>query len=180
MTTAHTDATVSDYDDTDAYEVELHLDYQWRRAQHGDITAILTWNWGHESGPDACLVLCPTYHDPRGSGGVGLVVIDRRDLWKWSRDHNDDSVMVEVDGTEFEVSGDQWQRECAAHVARKIGITDSPPNTIRIRGIIEDAIGDLLTMPPAPQLATPDNPAATFDVTDLTTGKTTQRSVTRF
>lgn len=170
--------TITDEDDGQQL-VELRLEYQWRRVQHGDITAIYTWNWADEAGAAPCLVLGPTYFPPGRTGTIPMVPIDQRDLWRWSRDHNDDRVSLAVDGKRFNVSGDQWQGECAGHIARKLGLTDNPPTRNRIRGIIEDAIDDVLAMPPAPDLEPAENPAATFEILDLTTGETLHHSVTR-
>lgn len=103
--------------------------YHWRQ-QHGDITIYGTW-YGENLRP--CLVLIPTYkRKGQGQWGPCVVLVDDAHLWA-------------VDtGSPFYV------QQHAVKFAMSLGFEPSPQLCARIANLIDEHIGDLLTIPPKP------------------------------
>lgn len=151
--------------------VELDLRYQHRRIQQGDITVMLTWNWADDQ-PVAVMVLAPTYWD-KSHGTPTLCVIPRAEAWRWSRTHNNDRHMLGYHGFGNPPSSDAWQAAMAVYYAELLGLNGADTRVQnRIRGIIEDYLDELLSIPPAPKREGMGQ--AVFEVTDLNTGKTNE------
>jgi hypothetical protein len=152
---------------------ETEIDFAFLRSirTHGDITTMLTWDFADDA-RDPCLVLAPTFA-PRDGRQVRIVVIRLKDAWLWSRDHNDDTEMEAFARQGVKITGDQWQRACAAYYAVILGFDPNNAGVVRrVRGIIEDAIPDLHIMPPAPERETHET-GVIADLTDLATGEVT-------
>ncbi|MPZ36669.1 MAG: hypothetical protein GEU95_01180 [Rhizobiales bacterium] len=101
------------------------------RAQHGDITAYLTWWLADDGGPRPCIVLIPTRMHER----VQPCVVHIEQAWMWSEEIGDP------------------ERACrlAFAFAAALGLdVNNQMNVFRVRSIIVDHLGDLLTMPPMP------------------------------
>lgn len=153
--------------------VELDLRYQHYRKQHGPITVILTWNWAVEPGevPDAMLVLAPTRWDTDNEEPPTLCCVQRNDAWRWSRTHNNDRHMIGHWAFGRPPASENWQKANAIYYALCLGLEAHESRTInRIRGLIEDYLDDLVSMPPAPIRELGKDAHATFEVTDLKTG----------
>ena len=167
--------TYHELEDVEDAEVEIDWQYQNFRRQYGEITVIHTWNFGNKDAPEPCLVLAPSYMPPNPED-IHVCVVELKDAWRWSRDHNDDEQVVDIPGTDIRISGDQWQREMGQYFAMCLGLSRHDPATIRrIRGIIEDHLIYLVNLPPAPERENAHVIHA--EVTDMSTGKTTESTV---
>lgn len=158
----------------EAREIELDFRYIHKTTQHGDITSMLTWDWGGDQ-PEPCLLLAPTYWD-RNDGDPTLCVIRMNDAWKWSRTHNNDRWMI---GSKFfgkPPSSDNWQMATGIYYAERLGLNGSDTRTVnRIRGIIEDSLDYLVMLPPAPEREGMGE--AVFELTRISTGKTREITI---
>lgn len=109
--------------------VDLDLTKVWWQQSHGDITAFGTW-FGRDRRP--AIVLLPTARI--GALNVVPCVVPLDGAWRWADD------------------GDP--RHCARVsflFAQSMGLTAYNQFTLmRITGIIQGHLGDLLTMPPKP------------------------------
>ena len=130
-------------------QIELDWRYIHRTHQHGDLTVMLTWDWGGDQ-PQAVLMIAPSAWD-RADGDPTIVLIHRGDCWKWSRTHNRDREMIGYHGFGKPPSSDAWQAANAIYYAERLGLNGADMRVVnRIRGLIEDYLGDLVMMPPAP------------------------------
>jgi hypothetical protein len=103
------------------------------RAQHGDITAYLTWWLADDAGPRPCLVLIPTYKQSWQRATPCVVHIDQ--AWRWSE----------------EIGDGAYAARMAFAFSRALGLDENNhQNLFRVRGIVVDHLGDLLTVPPMP------------------------------
>lgn len=143
--------------------------YEWKNHP---FIIILTWNYADDA-HQPVMMLCPKYMNDTTRKEVGVAIIERNDAWKWSRSHNSDRFMVGYHGFGKPPSSDEWQALNAEYYCVTMGIDTDQAN--RLRGKIEDHVGDLILMPPAPPR---DNVAhATFTQTSLQTGKTEEITV---
>jgi len=163
-------------DDTYDPDTAIEVDFEtiMRVRQHGDVSALYTWNWAADNGAQPLLVLAPAWAPMHGDQ-PRLCCIMLSDAWKWSRTHNDDDQVVDIDPDETRIGGDQWQREIAEYFAACLRLSASDPATVRrIRGIIEDSLHDLVMMPPPPMRDHIRQDDIHLELTDRNTGKTDQ------
>jgi hypothetical protein len=105
--------------------------YHWR-ATHGDLTTYGTWYLAEDSGPKPCLVLLPTHKQSWEKATPCVVMLE--DMWRWS-----------------DLGDEVAQARVAVGFAENLGLDiANPRNALRVRGIICDHIGDMLSMPPMP------------------------------
>lgn len=136
----------------EARDIELDFRFIHARHQRGDITVMLTWDWGGDGNPEPVMLLAPTSWDPVANGEPTICVIRLSEGWKWSRTHNSDRYMIGYPGFGKPPASDAWQATTAAYYAMLLGMEAGGMQTVnRIRGIIEDYLGDLAALPPAPQ-----------------------------
>lgn len=110
----------------------LDLTRYLNRYTHGDITVYLTWWLAEDSGPRPCLVLVPTHHQSNEKCIPCVVLI--QNAWIWD-EQKGDPILAAFWAMKF------------VHLLR---LTENPQSAFRVRGIIIDHLGDLLTMPPMP------------------------------
>lgn len=150
-------------------QVELDFRYIETRRQLGDITTMLTWDWGGDQ-PEPALILAPTFWDLE-TGEPRVCVIRLSDAWRWSRTHNNDRMMIGYRFFGRPPSSDAWQAANAIYYAELMGLNGADMRTVnRIRTIIEDSLYDLVTLRPAP--IREGMGEAVFGLTELSTGKT--------
>lgn len=166
------DPLVDETHDPD-HGIEVDFDYIHRTRAHGDITVLYTWNFAKDNGDaEPMIALAPTYKPPKDQA-PRLCCITMTEGWKWSRTHNNDKQVTFEDPNVHRIGGDQWQKEIAEYFAACLGLDSGNPGTQRrIRGIIEDSLQDLATMPIAPERDMPDAPEMELELTDLETGQT--------
>lgn len=102
------------------------------RHRHGDITVFLTWWLAEDSGPLPCLVLVPTNDQSWERCTPCVVPINH--AWVWSEEKGDPVRAAKM----------------AVGFVDALRQAPSPQSAFRVRGIIIDHLGDLLTMPPMP------------------------------
>ena len=154
--------------------IELDFRYIHRRHTHGDLTVMLTWDWGGEQ-PQAALLIAPTFWDPVADGEPTVCIIHRNDGWKWSRTHNNDRFMIGYPGFGKPPSSDAWQAANATYYAMQLGLDAADLRTVnRIRGLIEDYLDDLTMLPPAP---TREGQGGAIGRITETSGRTTEITI---
>lgn len=133
--------------------------YAWRQ-QHGDITAYGTWWLAEDSGPIACLVLIPTFYQSVERSTPCVVLVN--DAWIWS-----------------EEIGDGAQAARAAFIfAQTLGLDiNNASNIFRVRSIIVDHIGDLLSIPPMPGAMRSNEVIGEATITNRESGKVIEHEV---
>lgn len=146
MTQAHDAPIIAD----EARNVELDFRYIHWRSIKGDITLMLTWDWGGDQ-PQPALLLAPTSWDPEADGEPTICVVHLNEAWRWSRTHNSDRRMIGYHGFGKPPSSEAWQAAMGIYYAMQLGLDGADNRTVnRIRTLIEDHLGDLAMMPPAP------------------------------
>jgi hypothetical protein len=101
--------------------------------RHGDITVYETWWMADRDGPQPCLALVPSH--ARADQMVPCVVT-LSDAWKWSE----------------EIGDPRYAVHACFEFAKALGLsTSKATNIVRIRSMIVDHLGDLVSMPPIPQ-----------------------------
>jgi hypothetical protein len=119
---------------------------------HGDITVHGTWYLGDKEGEWPCLVLVPTYRQFTMGWQPCVVTVDL--AWIWSEEHGDP----------------EFAAETAASFAESLGILGGMNAAIRVAGVIRDHLGDLLSIPPRPQVE--QKIVGDFIACEAETGKT--------
>lgn len=156
--------------DNEDEAVEFDPKYQHARFPCGEITVIITWNWAHP-GFEPMMCLVPTYAPPRGIEDLHIVCINMADIWRFSRTHNFEKHMVSETENAQLVSAENWQDTAARMYAIMLRLDpESRATRIKIRSIIEDHAGDLLSCPPAPERHEKTG-EATFMIQELGQGK---------
>lgn len=102
--------------------------------KHRDLTAWGTWWLAEDSGPRPCIVLLPT--DQTKWEHIKPCVVTLDEAWVWSEEIGDGARAAQI----------------AFGFAQGLGLDAYEANNLlRIRSIIADHLGDLLTMAPLPE-----------------------------
>jgi hypothetical protein len=110
----------------------LDLTRYHARYRHGDLTVYLTWWLASDAGPRPCLVLIPTHAQSYERATPCIVPLPQ--AWIWS-----------------EIGDGAYAARTAFAFAEALGLDPgNVNNVIRVRSIIVDHLGDLLSIPPMP------------------------------
>ena len=107
---------------------DLDLTQRAWMQQHGDLTVYGSW-FGPKLRP--CIAILPSYKRRRGYHPV-VVLID--DAWQW----------------EPRTGSPLYVQTVVPEMAQALGMEPTPALCARIANLINDHLGDLLTMPPKP------------------------------